>query len=41
MKNKFFYGTKPHISNYDPKDFSRGDYEGCMLFQTKKGTPVV
>ncbi len=32
MKNKFFYGTKPHINNYDPKDFSRGDYECCQLF---------
>ena len=27
MKNKFFYGTKPHINNYDPRDFSHGDYE--------------
>lgn len=41
MKNKFFYGTKPHINNYDPKDFSHGDYECCQLFQSKNGAPVV
>lgn len=41
MKNRVFYGIEPHINNYNAKDFSRGDYEGCMLFQTKKGTPVV
>lgn len=41
MKHKFFYGGKPSIKGFSPKDFSRGDYEGCMLFQTKKGTPVV
>lgn len=41
MKHKIYYGTKPHINNYDSKDFSRGDYECCQLFQNKDGAPVV
>ena len=41
MKHRFFYCTEPHINNYNPKDFSRGDYECTQLFQSKSGSPVV
>lgn len=41
MKYRFFYGLKPSISNYIPKDFSDKDYECSLLFQTKRGAPVV
>ena len=41
MKHRFFYGTKPSINSYSPKDFSQKDYECSLLFQTKRGAPVV
>lgn len=41
MKHRFFYGLKPSISNYSPMDFSDKDYECSLLFQTKRGAPVV
>lgn len=41
MKHRFFYGLKPSISNYSPKDFSDKDYECSLLFQAKRGAPVV
>lgn len=41
MRHKFFYGLKPGINNLSTKDFSQKDYECSMLFQTKRGAPVV
>ncbi|MGN0549102.1 MAG: hypothetical protein ACI4IM_05850 [Acutalibacteraceae bacterium] len=41
MKRKFFYGLKPGIKNFSPKDFFQKDYECSLLFQTRRGAPVV
>lgn len=41
MKHRFFYGLKPGINNLSAKDFSQKDYECSLLFQTKRGAPVV
>ena len=41
MRHKFFYGLKPGINNLSTKDFSQKDYECSLLFQTKRGAPVV
>ena len=41
MKHRFFYGTNPSINSYSPKDFSQKDYECSLLFQTKRGAPVM
>ena len=41
MKHRFFYGLKPGINNLSTKDFSQKDYECSLLFQTKRGAPVV
>ena len=41
MKHRFFYGTKPSVNSYSPKDFSQKDYECGLVFQTTHGAPVV
>ena len=41
MKHRFFYGLKPGIENLSTEDFSEKDYECNLLFQTKRGAPVV
>ena len=41
MRHKFFYGMEPGINNLSTKDFSQKDYECSLLFQTKRGAPVV
>ena len=41
MKHRFFYGTKPSVNSYSPKDFSQKDYECVLVFQTTHGAPVV
>ena len=41
MKHSFFYSTKPSINSYSPKDFSQKDYECSLIFQNKRGAPVV
>lgn len=41
MKHRFFYGLKPGINNLSAKDFSQKDYECSLLFQTKRGVPVM
>ena len=40
MKHRFFYGLKPSINSYSPKDFSQKDYECSLLFQNKRGISV-
>ena len=41
MKHRFFYGTKPSVNSYSPKDFSQKDYECGLVLQNKHGAPVV
>lgn len=41
MTHRFFYGLKSGINNLSTKDFSQKDYECSLLFQTKRGAPVV
>lgn len=41
MKHRFFYGTRPSVNSYSPKDFSQKDYECGLVFQTTHGAPVV
>lgn len=41
MKHRVYYGMKPVVNQLDPRDFSRGDYECCQLFQNGNGTPII
>ena len=41
MRHKFFYGMKPGINNFSPKDFDQRDYACHIIFQNKRGMPVV
>ena len=40
MKHRFFYGMKPRVNSYSPKDFSGKGYACDLLLQTRRGTPV-
>ena len=40
MKLNFFYGKKPGIKNFNPRDFSERAYDCHALFQNKRGMPV-
>lgn len=41
MKHFFFYGKHPRLSGVSAKDLSRDGYEGRLLFQSRRGDPVV
>ena len=40
MKLNFFYGKKPGVKNFNPRDFSERAYDCHALFQNKRGMPV-
>ncbi len=41
MKQRFFYGGQPNIQGFDPKEFSRGQYECTNLFKSRSDCLVL
>ena len=40
MSFRFFYGSKPKLTQRDAENFSRNGYECNLLLQEKSGKPV-